>query len=104
MIDSALFVSEALHEKKVILPDGSEHTLWFKELPAVEFRKFAIAEASEDESVQANSMAKLIAASLCEPDGKPALTLKDAQRLTASAMTAIASAIMEVNGFSAKNG
>jgi hypothetical protein len=103
MIDAALFVSDKVHEKQVTLPDGSTHALYFKELPAVEFRKFAIAESSEDEAVQANSMAKLIAASLCEPDGKPAITLKDAQRLTASAMTAIAAAIMEVNGFSAKN-
>jgi hypothetical protein len=104
MIDQSLFVSDKIHQKEVSLPDGNKHTLYFKELPAVEFRKFAIAEASEDESVQANSMAKLIAVSLCEPDGKPAITLKDAQRLTASAMSAIAQAIMEVNGFGAKNG
>lgn len=96
MIDAALFVSDKIHEKQVTLSDGSVHTLHFKELPAVEFRKIH----ENDES----SMANLVAASLVDPDGKSAITVKEANKLKPSAMNAIVSAIMEVNGFGAKNG
>ena len=99
MLNESLFVSDAIVEKKVTLPDGTEHALYFKELPAIEFRKFQLIEQSDDEDVRATSMAKLIVASLCEPDGKPAITMKQAMRLKSSAMNAIVNAIMEVNGF-----
>ncbi len=98
MLNDAFFVSEIIHEKPVKLPDGTEHTLYFKELSAVEFRKFYNAERSTDEDVQAASMARLIAASLCEVDGKAAITLKQALKLKAGAMNAIANAVLEVNG------
>lgn len=100
MLDKSLFVSGEVIEKTVTLPDGSKHTMWFKELPAVDFRKFVLAEQSSDEDVRATSMAKLIAMSLCEKDGKPALSFKKAQELNAPAMNSIVQAIMEVNGFS----
>jgi hypothetical protein len=103
MLNDALFVSDKIHEKQVKLPDGSEHTLYFKELPAVEFTKFRNANSSDDENIKASSMPKLIAACLCEPDGKAAISLKDAQRLKPAAMNLISVAIMEVNGFASKN-
>lgn len=98
MLDESLFVSSQVQEKKVKLPDGSEHILYFKELPAVEFRRFALAEQSENEDIKATSIAKLIASSLCEPDGKPAITFEKALQLKASAMNAIFEAMLEVNG------
>lgn len=104
MLDKSLFVDDAVQERLVELPDGGKHTLYFKQLPAVEFRKYYNSENSEDDDVKANSMSQLIVASLCEPDGKPALTLKQAQKLKPAAMNAIATVIMEVNGFGAKNG
>ena len=100
---SSLFVSADVKTREVELPNGEKHTLHFKELPAVEFRKFQLAESSENEEVKAQSMIKLIVASLCEPDGKPALTVKDAARLNSSAANAIIAAILEVNGFGRKN-
>jgi hypothetical protein len=102
-MDQSLFVSDAVHERDVTLPDGTVHKLHFKEIPAVEFRKFYNAEQSKDEDVQAASMSRLIAASLCEPDGKPAITVAQAKKLRTAAMNAIASVVMEVNGFGAKN-
>ena len=100
MIDESLFVSDKIIERKVKLADGNEHTLYFKELPAIEFRKFYIAEQSDDEDVQASSMAKLVSASLVEPDGKPAITLKKALTLKGTALNAIVGAILEINGIS----
>lgn len=98
MLDKSLFVSTEVHEKKVKLPDGSEHSLFFKELPAVEFRRFALAEQSENDDIKATSIAKLLSVSLCEPDGQPAITFDKALQLKASAMSAIFEAMLEVNG------
>jgi hypothetical protein len=74
MLDKSFFVSTELQEREVELADGSKHVLYFKELPAIEFRRFALAEQSENENVKATSIAKLIAASLCDADGKLAIT------------------------------
>jgi hypothetical protein len=102
MLDKALFVSDTIHERTVTLPDGSSHALHFKELPAIAFRKFHDAERSDDEDVRAASMAKLIAASVCEPDGKPALSVEKAKQLTAAAANALIEAVLSVNGFGGK--
>ena len=103
---SSFFVSTEVQAREVTLPDGSKHTLHFKELPVVEFRKFHMAEASEDEETRAASIAKLIAASLVDEDGKPAITVKDAARLNSAAANAIVNAVLDVNGFgkAEKNG
>ena len=99
MLHESLFVSDRVHERTVKLPDGAEHALHFKELPASEFRRFHLAETANDEEKKIASMAMLIASSLCEPDGKPAITVKKAMQLTASAANAIVEAVLEVNGF-----
>jgi hypothetical protein len=104
-LPALFFAASEVQAREVELPDGSKHTLHFKELPAVEFRKFQLAEASDDEDVRSSSIAKLIAASLVEEDGKPAITLKDAAKLNSAAANAILAAILDVNGFGkAKNG
>jgi hypothetical protein len=102
-LPNTFFTSQEVQEREVTLSDGTKHTLCFKELPAVEFRKFQMAESSEDEEVRAASIAKLIAASLVEKDGKPALTMKQALQLKGAAANAIMSAILDVNGFGSKN-
>lgn len=101
-LSPSLFVSETIHPRTVKLPDGSEHVLHFKELPATVFRAFHLAEQSKDEDTQTGSMAKLIASSLCEPDGKPALTYKEALKLTAPAANALVNEVLSVNGFGGK--
>lgn len=98
MLDKSFFVSTELQEREVELADGSKHVLYFKELPAIEFRRFALAEQSENENVKAASVAKLIAASLCDADGKLAITFEQALNLKASAMNSIFEAMLEVNG------
>lgn len=102
MLSESLFVSASLHERTVKLPDGSEHVLHFKELPAVAFRAFHLAEQSKDEDVQAGSMAKLIAASLCNPDGSAALAYEKALTLKPGAANALVREILSINGLGAK--
>jgi hypothetical protein len=98
MLDKSFFVSTELQEREVELADGSKHVLYFKELPAIEFRRFALAEQSDNENVRATSVAKLISASLCSADGKVAITFEQALNLKASAMNTIFEAMLEVNG------
>ena len=102
MLDASLFVSDAVQMRKVVLADGSEHELHFKQLPACEFRRFFMAAQSKDEDQQAGAMAKLIAMSMCTPDGKSAITAKDALRLTPAAEKAISEAVLSVNGLGDK--
>ncbi|GAB2913698.1 hypothetical protein [Paralcaligenes ginsengisoli] len=98
MLDDSLFVSATVHEREVDLPDGKKHTLYFKELPAVEFRKFGLAEKSEDEVRQSEAIFRLVAASLCEPDGAPALTFEKALTLKGPVLNALTKIILEING------
>lgn len=76
------------------MPDGSEHVLHFKQLPASEFRKL-ITQAGGDAAAAGLQM---IAACLCDADGASVLTIEDAARLTLSAEKALSEAAMEVNG------
>ena len=101
-LPAALFASTELQSRDVALPDGSMHTFYFRELPAVEFRRFQIAEGSDDDEKRAASISRLIVASLCDPDGKPALDVKQAMMLKGSVANALLAAILEVNGFAEK--
>ena len=94
----AFFVSSSVHERPVTLADGSVHTLYFREVPAGEYRRFALAENSEDEDVRIGALAKLICASMCEADGTPAITFDQALQLKPSVATALLEAVLEVNG------
>lgn len=98
-LDKSLFISDIIHERKVKMPDGSEHVFHFKESPCVEFRRFYLAERATEEDIRAGSMSKLIASSLCTPEGKEVLTFQQALRLTAAAANSIFVAILEVNGY-----
>lgn len=98
MLDDSLFVSTAVQERTVTLPDGKKHVLFFKELPAIEFRRFYLASQSADENVKIYAIANLIAAGLCDTDGKPAITAEKAAQLKAGAMNEIFMALLDVNG------
>lgn len=103
--DDSFFVSAKVHDKEVELADGSKHTVWFKELSAVAFRAFQIAEHSQDLDERISSMPKLIAASVCEPDGTLAMNLERAKTLKPEVMNKLVAAILEINniGGRAKN-
>lgn len=96
-LDSAFFVSATIHSRPVELPDGSKYDLHFKEIPAVEFAKYRLDQSSEDADTKVGAVAKLICASLCEADGKPALSYAKALQLKAGAMNALLAAVIDVN-------
>lgn len=103
MLDDSLFASPDVISREVELPDGKKHTLYFKEASAGAFRKYGIAEKSEDAEVRAGSIAHLISASLVDPDGKPAITYERALQLKPAAMMAMYYAILEISGGKSKN-
>lgn len=96
-LPESFFASPNAIPKNVKLSDGSEHLLHFRELPAIEFRRYRDAERSDDENTRIEAMARLIAASLVDEAGRPAITLVDAKRLKAAPMSAMWQAILEVN-------
>ena len=98
MLDSSLFASTTVQEREIKLPDGKTHVLYFKELPAIEFSRYFNAVNSKDENVQLMASAKLIAAGLCEADGKPAITVDKAAQLKPGPLGAILEALRDVNG------
>lgn len=91
------FVSTKIHERTVKLGDGTEHTVYFRELPSVDFRAFQISETSKDPGVKAKSMAQLISSSVCEPDGRPSLTRERAEMLKPAVTNELVARILEVN-------
>lgn len=97
-LPDSFFISPSVHERKVKLADGKEHVLHLRELPWAEWHKAAALETSADEDERAAAACSLIAASLCEADGKPALTLKQALQLKPAVVAALVSEIRAVNG------
>ena len=71
--------------------------LHFRELPAVEMIKYRDAIDSGDDEKRAAAAVRLVAASLCEPDGSPAMTWERALELRAGPLNALFSAVLEVN-------
>ena len=103
MLDDSLFVSDEIVAREVELPDGKKHKLYFKEPSAAAYRKYGIAEKSEDADVRAGSISHLIAACLVEPDGTPAITYERACNLKPAAMMAIYYAIIDISEGTKKN-
>lgn len=97
MLNAKFFVSAQVHAREVMLPDGSVHTLHFKEVPHTEFRRFKLAEESRDEKERLRCVAQLIAASLCTEAGKSVLTVEKAATLSTAGANALMTAVMSVN-------
>lgn len=97
MLNKSLFVSDEVHEREIELADGSKHTMYFKELPAATFQKYAFSMASKNDDEKVKALSELIVAGVVNEDGKPALTVKDAGRLKVRVADALYNAIQEVN-------
>lgn len=98
-LSAALFVGPEVHAREVTLLDGSTHALHFRELSRKHFRAYYQAQEGNDDDAKDAAIAAFIAASLCEPDGTPALDAERAAALKPVAINAIVSAILDVNGF-----
>ena len=93
-----LLIDDAIVEREVEMMDGSKAVMHFRELPNTVFERHAAQSSSADETVAAAAPAFLVSMSLCEPDGKPALTQKQAERIKRPLLVRLLNAIFEVNG------
>lgn len=101
-LDSAFFVSEKLHEKKITAPDGSEHLMHFRELTGAEWVRFRDEQKSEDPKTRDMAIPRILVAAVRNPDGSQGLSDAKAASLKPWAMQALFGAVVEVNTFSSK--
>ena len=101
-LDPSLFVSPAVHERKIKLADDSEEMFFFREITNEEYRRFQIAERSSDIDVRVTAPAILIAASLCDEEGEQVLSIEQAAKLKPKVASNFTGAILDVNGFTEK--
>lgn len=97
MLDDSLFAGDTLHERDVEVSPGKTFKMHFKELPAVTFIKFHNLSGMGDEDARAGATARLIAESLCNPDGTRAMTTEKALMLKPGPLRALFEAVMSVN-------
>jgi hypothetical protein len=95
---SQLLIGDAVVEREVEMVDGSKAVMHFRELPNTAFERHAIWSSSKDEAVQASAAARLVSMALCEPDGKPALTVEQAERIKRPLLVRLLNVVFEVNG------
>lgn len=99
MLPDSLFASSNVHAREVTLGDGSKHVLHFKELPATKFAAYHEARSSEDAAVREGSIAKLIAFSVVDEQGNPALPYEQALNLKPGPANEMMKHILEINGY-----
>lgn len=97
MLDDDLFAGDKLHAREVEVSPGKTVTLHFRELPATAFIKFHNIASTSDEDAKAGAAARLIAESLCNPDGSRAMPLDKALTLKPIPLNALFAAVLEVN-------
>jgi hypothetical protein len=101
-LNDSFFISTAPIPREIELPDGSKHTLYFKELESSVFERFHEQRASDDAAVRYGATAALIAAAVCEPDGTPSMNATRAMSLKPKVKMLLQDTILEVCGFTGK--
>lgn len=96
MLGDAFFVSSAVNKRTIKLGDG-EHELYFRKVSSYDYSRFLAHASSKLPDERAEAAHILVAASLCESDGKAALTVERARQLKGEALDALFAAAMEVN-------
>lgn len=98
-LPDALFVSDEVVAREVELGDGKTHTLYFKAISHVEFNKWVAALTSPDEDVRDRAHSRLVVASMVTAEGKPALSLEQANRIKPNVLRKLSDLIAELNDF-----
>jgi hypothetical protein len=98
-LPDALFVSEEVVEREVELGDGKKHKLYFKAVSHVEFNKWVAALTSPNEDVRDRAHSRLVVASMVTAEGKPALSLEQANRIKPKVLRQLSDVIAEINDF-----
>lgn len=97
MLDDDLFISDVPVEREVEI-GGKKRKLHFRELPAIEFARFHRIASDGNDDARDGAAARLVAASVCNPDGTPAMSYERALTLKAGPLNALFAAVLDVNG------
>jgi hypothetical protein len=98
MLDDALFVGQHLHVHEVPLPDGTKAKIHFKELAWPDWYAYQIGQRSEDPQERLAAIARMLAASVCDPDGSQALTVERALQLRPAPMNSLLEVVLSTHG------
>lgn len=99
MLNDKFYVSDKLEERTVELGDGTTEVLHFRHLSNVDFERYALWTNSADEDVLARAHSRLLVLGLSDPDGKPAVTIEQAERIKRPIMQRLITHLLEVNGY-----
>lgn len=97
MLGKDLFVTPSIEERPVKLADGSERKLPFCKVSSFDWQRFVECLRSQDPDQKALSRYVLIAASLCDLDGKPSLSLEKAKSLNHDVADSMFAQALSVN-------
>lgn len=97
MLDKSFFVSPEVVGKDVQLKDGSTHKLYFRRVSSYDYQRFLNCLRSPSIDDRGMAYHVLVAASLCDADGKAALTLEKAKELEEAVLERLFSAALELN-------
>ena len=95
---SKFMIGDGVVEREIEMMDGSKAVLHFRELPNTAFEKHAAWASSGDEEVAASAVARLVSMSLCDADGKLAMTQQQAERIKRPLLGRFLNAVYDVNG------
>jgi hypothetical protein len=91
-----LLVSDTPIEREVEIK-GEVHSFFFKQLTAIQVRRFAIIEQSGTPDEVALEMVKVIQSSLCDENGKLVFTLEEAKKINPKALLPLFYASMKAS-------
>lgn len=93
-----ILTSNAPAPREVTFTDGTTETVHFKQVSAGQMRRWRAAEQSGDDDDKFFAMQRLVAASLCDADGRLVLTEAEAQNLTHNGLADLFPHVMAVAG------
>ena len=99
MLDTALFVTPAVHARSIELPDGTQGEFHFRELRAAEIQRYRNHYNHKDAKEQDKAVPYLIAQSLCDAEGSAVITMDEAMRLKPAVADRFVGIALELAGF-----
>ncbi|WP_313387576.1 phage tail assembly chaperone family protein, TAC [Achromobacter aegrifaciens] len=96
-LDEDLFVSPEVIRRSVKLGDGKEREFHFRRYSGAVYSAHLAAAASRSPDVRETAIPHLVAASLCDEEGDPVLSVASACRLKPAVLAAFYTAVRELN-------
>lgn len=96
-LHASAYVSDELHERPVQFPDGNSYKVYFREPAGPEILGYHLMTQSDNEDDRKVAVAKLLAGSVMEPDGTPAMTMEQAKRLRPVMSNAFLREVMSIS-------